>query len=46
MLWRMVRQVPAGRVTTYGRLAKALGDPVAARWVGHVLLHHDHQPAC
>ncbi len=46
LLWRMVRQVPAERVTTYGRLAKALGDPVAARWVGHVLLHHDHQPAC
>ncbi len=45
-LWRMVQQVPAGRVTTYGRLAEALGDAVAARWVGHVLLHHDHHPAC
>jgi deoxyribonuclease V len=29
----LLRQVPAGRVTTFGRLALALGDVVAARWV-------------
>jgi len=32
-------QVPRGRVTTYGRLAEALGATQAARWVGHFLLH-------
>jgi deoxyribonuclease V len=46
LLWRKVRQVPTGRVTTYGTLAESLGNVVAARWVGHVLLHHDHGPDC
>ena len=45
-LMELVRQVPNGRVTTYGRLAEALGDPVAARWVGHFLRHHTHEPTC
>ncbi len=30
----VVRQVPHGRVTTYGRIAKALGAPRSARMVG------------
>lgn len=37
-MWReaydLVAQVPSGMVTTYGEVAKALGDPVAARFVG------------
>ncbi len=37
-MWRatydLVAQVPYGMVTTYGEIAKALGDPVAARFVG------------
>ena len=37
-LWReaydLVSQVPEGRVTTYGEVAVALGDPIAARFVG------------
>ncbi|NUQ63941.1 MAG: endonuclease V [Pirellulales bacterium] len=45
-LMELVRQVPAGRVSTYGSLAEALGNPVAARWVGHFLLHHQHRPDC
>lgn len=45
-LMELVGQVPSGRVTTYGTLAEALGNPVAARWVGHYLLHHEHQPDC
>lgn len=45
-LWDLLAQVPAGRVATYGSLADALGDRKAARWIGHVLLHHDHQPGC
>ena len=42
----MLHQVPAGRVTTYGAIARALGDVVASRWVGHYLLHHPHNPNC
>ncbi len=30
----LVRQVPAGRVVTYGQIAAALGDPRRARVVG------------
>ena len=33
----LVRAVPRGRVTTYGDLASALGDPVAARAVAAML---------
>jgi deoxyribonuclease V len=42
----LLRQVPAGKVTTCGELAEALGNRIAARWVGHFALHHDHGPAC
>ena len=33
-LRNLIAQVPPGRVTTYGRLAEALGSRMAARWVG------------
>jgi len=39
-------QIPRGRVTTYGALADALGDRIAARWVGHVAMHHGHDDTC
>jgi deoxyribonuclease V len=42
----LVRQIPPGRVSTYGRLAEALGDTIVARWVGQFLLHHDPQLDC
>ncbi len=45
-LRRLIDQVPQGRVTTAGALAAALGNPVAARWIGHYLLHHDHYDGC
>jgi deoxyribonuclease V len=45
-LQRLIDQVPAGRVTTPGRLAAALGNPVAARWIGSYLLDHDHDANC
>jgi deoxyribonuclease V len=45
-LKRLLYQIPSGRVTTYGTLALALGDRLAARWVGHYLLHHDHATGC
>ncbi len=43
---RLIAQVPAGRVTTPGTLAAALGNSIAARWIGHYLLHHDHAANC
>ncbi len=36
-LHHLVRQIPRGRVATFGDLAAALGDPIAARWVGSVV---------
>ena len=45
-LRNLIAQVPRGRVTTPGQLAAALGNPVAARWIGHFLLHHEHDAAC
>ena len=46
LLRSLIAQVPPGRVTTCGALAAALGNPIAARWVGHFLLHHEHDAAC
>ncbi len=36
-LYRLVRQIPRGKVTTYGQLALLLGRPKAARVVGGAL---------
>lgn len=41
MILEAVSQVPEGRVTTYGDVAKALGDIRAARAVAEVLSHVD-----
>lgn len=35
--YALVRQIPTGKVTTYGALARALGDIVAARACGYML---------
>jgi deoxyribonuclease V len=48
-LHRLLRQVPRGRVTTYGDIAVALGDVRAARWVAEALNKtdgHDHSDDC
>jgi len=45
-LERLWRQIPVGRVATYGDLADALGDRIAARWVGHCAMHHAHDDDC
>ncbi|MFP4115585.1 MAG: endonuclease V [Candidatus Aenigmatarchaeota archaeon] len=37
LLYSLVNQIPEGRVTTYGKLAEALGDKRAARAVGQLL---------
>lgn len=36
-VYRLVRQIPYGKVTSYGRIAQMLGAPRAARAVGYAL---------
>ena len=38
-IWALVRTVPAGSVTTYGDVARALGNPRLSRTVGFAM--HD-----
>lgn len=45
-LTALLAQIPAGRVTTYGDLADALGLRTAARWVGEYLRSHPHSALC
>ncbi len=42
--YSLVSQIPKGRVTTYGRLAEALGDKIAARAVGTMLNQNPYSP--
>jgi methylated-DNA-[protein]-cysteine S-methyltransferase len=35
MVWTALRGIPAGRTVTYGQLAALVGQPTAARAVGH-----------
>lgn len=37
-VYRLVRDIPRGRVMTYGQVATILGSPRAARAVGYALL--------
>lgn len=43
-VYEMVAQVPAGMVTTYGQIAKLVGEPRRARYVGYAL-HVNPQPS-
>jgi deoxyribonuclease V len=36
-VYALVRQIPRGKVSTYGKVAEALGDVIAARAVGEIL---------
>lgn len=45
-LHRLLAQIPPGRVTTYGALARALGDVRAAVWVAEHLAVHRHEERC
>lgn len=36
-VYAVVRQIPEGRVTTYGAIAKAIGAPRSARMVGYAM---------
>jgi methylated-DNA-protein-cysteine methyltransferase related protein len=38
-VFRLVRQIPRGRVATYGQIAAILGWPRAARAVGYAMRH-------
>lgn len=40
-VYAVVARIPYGRVTTYGLIARALGEPRAARMVGWALRHVD-----
>jgi len=44
----LIRQIPVGMVSTYGDLARALGDDKArsARWLGELLKDHHHTSGC
>lgn len=35
--YELVRQIPKGMISTYGAIAEALGDPIAARAVGRMM---------
>lgn len=42
-VYAVVRQIPEGKVTSYGRIANMLGRPRAARAVGYALNALRHQ---
>lgn len=44
LIYEAVAQIPAGRVATYGDIAAALGDRIAARAVGEVLARYPGPP--
>ena len=37
MVYGIVRQIPRGRVTTYGQIAKLMGNPRLSRVVGYAM---------
>jgi methylated-DNA-protein-cysteine methyltransferase related protein len=41
-IWKIVRRIPYGRVSTYGRIATLAGLGRAARLVGYALHHLPH----
>ncbi len=45
-LRRLIDQVPRGPRHHARQAGRGPGQPVAARWIGHYLLHHDHDASC
>lgn len=43
-VWALIQRVPPGRVTTYGQLAKALGNPKLSQAVGNALRNNPYAP--
>lgn len=44
LCWDACRRIPRGCVTTYGRLAAAVGSPKAARAVGRAMACNPYAP--
>ena len=42
-VYEVARQIPAGKVATYGQIARAIGKPRSARFVGYAL-HANPRP--
>ncbi|MGC8831940.1 MAG: MGMT family protein [Thermoproteota archaeon] len=45
LVYELLKQVPKGRVTTYGALAKAVGHPDSARAIGALMRSNPYAPA-
>ncbi len=45
-VYRLARQIPEGRVSTYGQLAAFCGSPRASRIVGAAMLHAPEGVPC
>jgi methylated-DNA-protein-cysteine methyltransferase-like protein len=46
-VYRIVKQIPSGKVATYGQVAKVLGEPKQARVVGWALhVNKDSEVPC
>lgn len=43
-VWTALKRIPKGKVTTYGRLAKAIKHPRSARAVGNALNINPYAP--
>ncbi|AZQ42883.1 MGMT family protein [Nonlabens ponticola] len=43
-VYKVVRQIPAGRVTSYGAIAKYLGTPRSSRAVGYAMNAAHNRP--
>lgn len=43
-VWEVARHIPYGKVTSYGRIAKLIGAPQAAREVGWAMAALGNQP--
>ena len=43
-VYDLVARIPRGKVTTYGRIARAIGDPRGARMVGWALMYALEDP--
>ncbi|HKZ49438.1 MAG TPA: MGMT family protein, partial [Candidatus Nanoarchaeia archaeon] len=43
-VYRVLRKVPRGRVTAYNAIARAIGNPKAARAVGNALNRNPYAP--
>jgi len=41
--YKLTRQIPSGKVSTYGAIANALGDKIASRAVGVMLNHNPYK---